>query len=51
MSESENIPEEYLEEPGILNEKGLAKYKSGGDYEIVGIQIEIEEEEEPRRIN
>ena len=49
MSE-EKIPEEYLDENGLLNEKGLAKYKSGGDYDIVGMQIEIEEEEEPRRI-
>ncbi len=47
---SQNIPEEYFEEPGILNEKGLAKYKSGGDFGTLGKQVEIEEPE-PRRID
>ena len=46
----ETIPEEYLDEHGVLNEKGLAKYKSGSDMEIKGIQVDIEEPE-PRRVN
>lgn len=44
-----DIPEEYFKEPGILNEKGLAKYKSGADMDIKGVQVEIEEPE-PRRV-
>ena len=44
-----DIPAEYLEAPGILNEKGLAKYKSGADMDIKGMQVEIEEPE-PRRV-
>lgn len=46
----QKIPDEYFEEPGILNSKGLAKYKSNGDMVIIGKQIEIEEPE-PRRID
>lgn len=50
MSDSENIPKEYLDDHGVLNAKGLAKYKSGSDMEIKGKQVEIEEPE-PKRID
>lgn len=45
-----DIPKEYLECNGVLNEKGLAKYKSGASMDIIGKQIE-KEEPEPRRVN
>lgn len=49
MDNTEKIPEEYLDENGLLNEKGLARYKSGADIDIIGKEVEIEEPE-PRRI-
>ena len=49
MEDNENIPEEYLDENGVLNEKGLAHYKTDANFDIVGKQVEIDEPE-PRRI-
>lgn len=50
MNDSENIPKEYLDDNGVLNAEGLARYKSGSDMDIKGMQVEIEEPE-PKRID
>ena len=38
------------DENGLLNEKGLAHYKTDSNFDIVGKQVEIDEPE-PRRLN